>query len=396
MPRNGSYIALRHSTIPLLDAQEGIWFAQRHADPGPFFYTGEYIDIHGPVDIPIFRRALAQAVREAQALHVSLTEGAQRPGQVLGAEPEWSLPVIDVRAEDDPQAAAEAWMQAELAGGAPLFSFALFQVASDRWFWYQGYNHIVMDGLGRAMMADRVSSLYLALRDGAQPRPASFGLLADLLAEQAHYHESGQAQQDRDYWRAYLAGRPEMPGIPGHGQAAPGSVLRQTGHLPGAAVARLRELTRDTGVSWPRFVVAGLAAYVGRMSGADEAVFSLPVTGRLTPLARRTPSTMANVLPLRVRVDPAASLRSTARHVAEQVNQLLAHQRYRGESLRREFGAAGDGRWYFGPFLNIMSFDRDPQFAGQRATIHDLSSRKVEEFNVVVGKIGRASCRERV
>ena len=80
----------------------------------------EYLEICGPVHPAVFEAALRQAVADAEALYTGDA---------------WSLPVLDVSAEPDPRAAAESWMQAELASPAgpagpgatqaQLFSYAL-------------------------------------------------------------------------------------------------------------------------------------------------------------------------------------------------------------------------------------------------------------------------------
>ncbi|KOG87354.1 hypothetical protein ADK38_25905, partial [Streptomyces varsoviensis] len=63
------------------------------------------------------------------------------------------LRVFDARDEADPDAAARAWMRADLdvpfdLAAGPLFAHALFRVADDRWLWYQRVHHAVMDGYG--------------------------------------------------------------------------------------------------------------------------------------------------------------------------------------------------------------------------------------------------------
>ena len=118
---------------------------------------------------------------EAQTLRVQITVSAGEPKQLIGPLPAWSMPTIDVSAEADPRAAAEAWMRADLARPieptrAPLFGYALFKAAADQFFWYARYHHIVMDGFGMWLMARRLAEVYTQLSSGQGAQDGAFWL----------------------------------------------------------------------------------------------------------------------------------------------------------------------------------------------------------------------------
>ena len=142
----------------LSTAQLGIWFAQQLNPSSPAYNIGEYLEIHGSVDAVSFERALQQVVAETEALRVQIIEHAGGPRQVLGPPPSWSMPIIDVSGEPDARAAAESWMQVDLARPidptrGPLFGYALFKASDSRFFWYARYHHIVMDAFGMWLIA---------------------------------------------------------------------------------------------------------------------------------------------------------------------------------------------------------------------------------------------------
>ena len=45
----------------------------------------------------------------------------------------------------------------------PLFGFALFKAAPDRFFWFARYHHITMDGFGMGLVARRLAEVYTPL-----------------------------------------------------------------------------------------------------------------------------------------------------------------------------------------------------------------------------------------
>src|SRR4029078_4467610 len=151
----------------------------------------------------------------------------------------WPLPIIDVSADADPRAAAETWMQADLARPidptvGPRFGVALFKGSPARFFWYARYHHIVLDAFGMWLVARRVAEVYTALCAGESLRDDAFGPLSDLLNEDAAYRASAQLDEDRDYWRGALATRPE-PGsltLSNRPSTNPATFLRVTSQMP--------------------------------------------------------------------------------------------------------------------------------------------------------------------
>ncbi|MYV67638.1 hypothetical protein GT043_17230, partial [Streptomyces sp. SID2131] len=67
----------------------------------------------------------------------------------------------------------------------------------------------------------------------------------------------------------------------------------------------LREAARAYGTRWSALVMAAAAAYLHRVNGTEDVVLGLPVTGRATAAARRTPGMFSRVLPLRLAVTGA-------------------------------------------------------------------------------------------
>uniref|UniRef100_UPI001CCD3F2C non-ribosomal peptide synthetase n=1 Tax=Streptomyces sp. LS1784 TaxID=2851533 RepID=UPI001CCD3F2C len=169
-------------------------------------------------------------------------------------------------------------------------------------------------------------------------------------------------------------------------RSAPASdgFLRRTGSLDAPTLAALRRAARPAGASWPTAFTATVAAYLHRLSGERDIVLSMPVTGRTGSAAPAVPGMVANVVPLRLRVHPEQGLSALARQVAEEVAALRRHQRHRSEDLRRELDPAGSERVLFGPVVNIMSFYYHLDFAGVRATVHNLSNGPVEDLSFSV------------
>src|SRR3954453_7125105 len=281
--------------LALSSAQLGIWFAQK-LDPGSAAYNiGETIEIDGPVVLPLFERALRQAVSEAQSLRLQFSEQAGEPRQFVGEPTAWSLPIIDISAEADPRATAETWMKADLARPidpmvGPLFGFALFKASATRFFWYARYHHIVLDAFGMWLVARRVAEVYTALCAGMSWQGDAFGPFSGLLNEDAAYRASDRLDQDRRYWRDALAARPE-PGsltLSSRPSSTPGRFLRVTADVPASCEIALRKLATRGQTTLAHIMTAATAVFLHRLSGAEDVMIGVPVAARSAE-ARRIP-----------------------------------------------------------------------------------------------------------
>ncbi|MGH3854311.1 MAG: amino acid adenylation domain-containing protein [Pseudonocardiaceae bacterium] len=375
--------------LPLSAAQREIWFAEQRLNTANRVYNhGHYVEIPGPVDPVLFETALRRVVGEADALRVRFIEFSDGPRQVVESSLDWLMPFVDVSAKPDPLAAAHAWMTADvarpmdLARGA-LFSYALIKLRSDRFFWYRGYHHIVMDGFGSSLIARRVAKIYTALAHGRAVGQNGFGSLRQLLEDDASYRASEQFAQDREYWVGRFADRPESARLVGPSSGPSESFVYRATRLSPPVAERLRVAACRAEVPSFLIVIAATAVYMHRLTGARDVVVGLPVTARQSLILKRVPGMVSNVLPLRLSVRPDMSPSELIEKVAREVHEVLAHQRYRGEDLRRDLDLPGSIGTSFTPVVNIMPL-YDLRFTGYRSTAHKISSALVSDLSIFV------------
>ncbi|MFF4449480.1 amino acid adenylation domain-containing protein [Streptomyces sp. NPDC001502] len=375
--------------LPLTGAQAGVWFASQVDPDSPIFRAAEYLDIHGPVDPGLFEKALRLMTAEADALHIRFVDTEDGPRLVIAGEPAWDLCAVDVSGEADPRRAAEEWMGRDLRRridltSSSLFTYALFKVSESRWFWYHAYHHILLDGAGAALLVRRVADLYTALTAGTEPGPTPFTSVRSLLTEDADYRTSQDFADDRDFWRGRYADRPEPVCLSPRPLKPSAEFVRRSANLPVDVRQELVRAAERAGTARSRVVIAATVAYLHRMTGSTDIVLGLPVTARPGPASRTAPGMAANVVPLRVAVDDATTVGTLLDRTRAALRSLVAHQRYRGEELRRDLGLPNDHRRFFGPLLNIVPFDYDVRFAGLRADAHNMSLRLIEDLAVSV------------
>ncbi|WP_240799800.1 amino acid adenylation domain-containing protein [Streptomyces sp. A1277] len=384
------------AVLPLTAAQAGVWFAQALDPLSPAQNTAECLEIDGPLDPEVFAAALRRVVAETDALRVRVEDGPGGPLQHVAASVGLPLTVRDLREVPDARGQALAWMRADLAkpcdlAAGPLFGHALFRVGDERWLWYQRVHHLVMDAFGHALLVRRTAEVYSALAKGTDPARRPFGTLAGLVAQDTAHRESDAFEADRAHWSAAFADRPEVPRLAGRGALPSRTFLRRTARLGPEATGRVRDLATALRASRSEVLIAAQALYVSRATGRRDVVLGLAVTGRVGAAALRVPGMVANVLPLRVAVEPEATFGELVREVVLGVRTVRRHQRYRYEDIRRDLrlsggsralGLSGGSRALVGPLVNAMPFDHDVDFAGAPARARNLSAGPVEDLTV--------------
>lgn len=376
-------------TFPLTGAQAGVWFAQQVQPDSPIFRAGEYLEIHGPIDPELFERALRRVVDEVDALHLRFLDTDDGPRQVVGPVPDWPFEVIDISAEADPRRVAEEWIRRDLRRridltASRLFTYALFRVAADRWFFYHGCHHILLDGVGAALIVHRLAHRYTALAAGTEAEPSPFESVRTLLEADLAYRSSPAHAEDREFFRSRYADRPEPVALSPRPLRPTADFVRHSGYLTPQAQRELVAAAERIGVAASRIVIAATVAYLHRMTGLADVVLGLPVTARPDQRSRRVPGMAANVLPLRVRVEPATTVAELLEDTRVALREVVAHQRYRGEDVRHDLALRGEHRRFFGPLINYVPFDYGVRFAGSRADAHNMSLRLIEDLAISV------------
>lgn len=368
---------------PLTEAQSGLWYAQRLDPANPLFNTGQYIELAGPLDLPAFEGALAQAVEEADALALRMIDDPAGPLQFVYSASRPVLDIIDVSGAPNPLAAAQADIARDMATPIDpkrekLAAEQLFVLGPERHVWQQRIHHLAIDGYGMILLTQRVAELYNARLRGTEAGapPPGFGVV---LAEDAAYRTADKRMRDGDYWRELFADKPEVASLaPGNPVSAPG-FHRRAVEIETEAFARLKAAGERTNIPWPDVVTALSAAYVQRHTGTPEVILGVPFMARLGSAAARVPCMLMNVLPLRVAA-PEGDLDDFLGAVAKSLTRARRHGRYRSEQLRRDLKLIGGQRRLHGPLINLLPFDETPRFHGLESRLEVLSTGPVEDI----------------
>lgn len=348
--------------LPLFGSQLGIWLADQIAEQKNTYTVAHCVELDGAIDAERLRQSIRLGLAEADtvvAQYLETLEGpAQRLGHGLRAE-NLPLPEIhDLSAEADPESLARRWMREDLSADLPadgersLYLHRLFKLAGgagERWFWYQRYHHVCVDGYSFAALTRRIADLYQALGRGEAPSPSPFVSFADVAAESDAYLASPRCEEDRAFWRDYAAALPSP------------STLSSRDALAGDGAANVDVLRRRfeiAGGTAAQQAMAAVFAYLARMSGKSRVAMGVPFMRRMGSAALRAVGPVVNVLPVALDIDDGDDLATLARRLADELKQVRRHERYDAEQIQRDSGMVGSNRALYGATLNLKIYDQ--------------------------------------
>ncbi|MCA2206556.1 non-ribosomal peptide synthetase [Nocardia rosealba] len=372
--------------FPLSAAQRGIWFAQHIAGDTPLSIA-QYVELSGAIDHALLTAAVRRTGREFGTGFVRLVDIDGQPHQLVDPTLDADIAELDLRGEPDPEATAHAWMRAEYS--APLdmtrdrlVRLAMLRIAEDRWFWYSRMHHIVLDGMGALALVQRTGELYNAAFEGREPPPAKAEPLQRIVEADLAYRSSDRFAADREYWRTHLADLPDPVTLAGRAAEVDSHPTRVAGALPAETSALLDSVAAEINSGVAPTVVAAFGAYLAAMTGAPEVVLSLPVSARTSATLRRSGGMLANVVPLRVRLEPTTTVGAAILAVQSELTGALRRQRYRQEDIIRDLGWSMDEAVSFGPAVNLMMVDTKIALGPVVGRLHVLTSGLIDDLFV--------------
>ncbi|ODC04609.1 hypothetical protein BFW38_14815 [Terasakiispira papahanaumokuakeensis] len=377
------------STFPLSTAQRGQWLAQKLHGENTAFNVAEYLDIQGPLNTSNFLLAIQQLIKEADCTRSRIIEESEQTAQFILPDDEGDVSILDVSNKENPHAAACQWMHEDMRRplnkpNEALWCSALIKIAHDHYYWYQRCHHAALDGFSGNLIAQRLSEIYNSLEEGREIEANPFGSIADILRFEADYKTSKRYIRDRNYWLENLAHLPDPVSLSQRIEPSGLTALNDSLHLSQALAEQLASISQSYGASQPQALIALVAAYFYRMTGAEDLVFAMPVTARISRQHRQIPGMMANAVPIRLSMSTTMTLGDLIQQVSQVVLKALRHQQYRYEDLKRDFGLISSGQQIASLGINIEPFDYNLTFGRCTTTLHNLSNAPIEDLTAFI------------
>ena len=378
--------------LPLVAAQPGIWMAEKLSTLPSAWSVAHYVELTGELDAPLLAKAVVAGLEQADTLRMRFSEDNGEVWQWVDSALAFAPPeIIDLREKSDPHAAARALMQADLQqdiradGTKPLVFHLLIQVGEKRWYWYQRYHHLLVDGFSFPAITRQITAIYRAWLHG-EPTPESpFTPVSEVVEEYQQYRQSDAWQRDGAFWteqRKQLPPPASLSNKPLPGRSASAGIIRLKLTAPEGEFRRLAARMPD--VQRADLALALVALWLGRLCSRMEYAAGFIFMRRMGSAALTSTGPVLNVLPFGVQLNAAESLPALAQRLAAQLKKMRRHQRYDAEQIVRDSGRAAGAEPLFGPVLNVKIFDYQLNIPGVQAQTHTLATGPVNDLELAL------------
>ncbi|OMC39931.1 non-ribosomal peptide synthetase [Mycobacterium sp. GA-1841] len=299
-------------------------------------------DVEGAVDVELLRSCAEAMLVRHPNLRASFFQGnLSRPVAVVPSAID--LPWQHRHADDEEALRLEAEERARRfdLGRGPLIRFLLIEKPGLRWRLVIVAHHIAIDGWSLPVFVGELLALYGAKGDVAA-LPAAVRPYRDYIGWLAGRDQ--QVSQAR--WQAHLSGlsAPTLlsPVLSGR-ETQPGLPTRTEVFLGEQQSAELFEAARSRGVTVNTLFQMAWAAILSVFTDRTDVVYGVTVSGRPDELAgvESMVGLFINTVPLRVRLDPVASVASQCLALQREAADLRDHS-YLSHTELRSLGGIGE------------------------------------------------------
>ncbi|OLM01239.1 Siderophore biosynthesis non-ribosomal peptide synthetase [Pseudonocardia sp. Ae406_Ps2] len=343
------------AVLPLSPLQAGMYVQSVMDAERDVYYAQNTFRIADRIDLDRMRAAAARLGAVHPAVRAGFTgDTAAGPVQFWCAEHPVEVTEVDLRADEDPEAALAAALarDAEVRFSLtdpPLLRLTVVRTPDDDVL-VLTYHLLLWDGWSRSRVLDDLFTLY---RGGVPQRPRRS------FAE----HLAALAAADRDAdlaaWRTYLDGvEPTLvtDGVRGRELVVP-EVLHA--ELPAALTGRLEAAARRGGVTLNALAQTALALVLGAETGRTDVVFGATVSGRPADGdgLEDTVGVFLNTVAVRLGLDPRRDLLDHARRLQDDRAGLMPHDHAGlGDVLAGRDGDLFDSLYVLQNFLDADTF----------------------------------------
>jgi hypothetical protein len=337
--------------------------------------------LRGRLDVDALRRTVQSIVDRHESLRTHFGEEQGEPVQIIAPSLTVEIPMEDLSrlSETEQQRQVMAFLNNEwrepfdLAHG-PLLRVKLLRLAEEDYVLLRTFHHIVSDGWSLGVFMREFRDLYEAYLQGREnPLPDPPLQFADFALWQTQTAQEGLLDEDLRFWKEHLAGVPEeleilrdreRPAV----QTFAADACAIT--LPAEKVVALKQCGRST---LYMTLLTAFAVLMHHYSGQDDIVVGSPIANRQDERLEGLIGFFANMLAMRVKVDPNASFRELLDQVREFALEAYRHQDVPFERMLEELSVNRSSNRT--PVFQVI-------FALQNASsgLQELKGLKIEEL----------------
>lgn len=310
---------------PASRGQQALWFLNQMHRGAPTFAVPIAYRILGPLDLERLDAAVSAVVDRHEALRTvfGTAEGKLWQRVLPSAPVHTEVSEVADLEEAIRRANQDAGLAFDLASG-PLLRSTCYRVSAEEHLWLLNVHHTVFDAWSLAVFRREFAAFYAG---ESLPEPAV--QYTDYVVWQERWLRGAEAQEQRSFWNARLAGAPPAAEVGTRREA--GGRLSTAGFAlpqPGDAFdpAAVDQLARGCGTTAFVVLLAAFVAAVHQTVEGEEVVVGMPVACRNRPGTEDLIGYLVNLVALRMRLPEGMTFRELIAHADGVLTEAVTRQ----------------------------------------------------------------------
>ncbi|WP_076417709.1 non-ribosomal peptide synthetase [Colwellia sp. UCD-KL20] len=390
-------------TFPIIGPQLGIWLADQFATEQNTFTVAQYVELRGDIDIKTLQKAIKLGLSEADTIHSSYKNKPEGSIQIIPSLPAVEkiadVAFVNLSSVQNDKEEALLLMQKDIhqatraSDSTCLYKHKIFMLApkegENRFFWYQRYHHLAIDGFSFTALTQRIAIIYTALTSQQPIGNSPFTAYANVINEYMAYESSEKKEKDKVFWQNYCQYIPAQESLSYrkslNNDGLNTSVIRHKLSVPTDIV---KQINSRVNLSIADITSAAVLVYISKITQQKTVCIGYPLMRRMGSEALSTLGTTVNVLPLSLEVSPESTLDDITRLLKNEIRKIRRHQKYESEQIHHDLGRTGGNKRLYSATLNCKLFDYTLDFSGVIGNTHQLATGPIEdiEFGVYVNQ----------
>ena len=338
----------RDRDLQLSFGQERVWFLEQLQPESVFYNVLDLFTFHGQLNVELLRRSIEAVVNRHEVLRTTYPSIDGQPFQKIGPPVTWVLRVVDLQeglAPSDRETKARRKIAADAKtpfdlGAGPLLRTTLYKLDDEDYIFALIVHHIAIDGWSVKLLMRELALHYSAAIEGRSPNLPDLPVqYADFAVWQRQWLSGKRYAAERDYWLGQLGARPPTLNLyadfarPSRRTFAAGV---HTAVIPATLLARLRELSRQEGVTLFTTLLTGFVVLLMRYTGQEDFVVGTLIAGRTRPELEAVLGFFANTLALRTDLSGDPSVKEAIARTRDIVIGAHSHETFPFEKIVEE------------------------------------------------------------
>ncbi len=276
--------------FPASVAQQMFWYLELLQGTVTAFNVPLRFLLTGPLDIPLFERALNAVVERHESLRTCFVEEDGELLQIVSPEIIVRMPVLDIshlpadriQEEADRLGSIEAHRPFDLSK-APLLRAEILRLGPGHHIFHFTVHHALFDGMSMTIFTAELSEFYQAFFENRAPKVEPLAIqYGDYSVWQKEFLEGPKVKAQLDYWKERLKGMTEVE-MPTDFPRPPvkswkGDITSIL--LPKELTDRLQSIAAAEGATLFHVHLAAFMILLHRYSGNPDITVGAPVAGR--------------------------------------------------------------------------------------------------------------------